>query len=196
MRQPRQNVQYMNRKSRRHYKTTSKRLADSDSEEEDDTDLFDYDGNNIYFYCGVTRKSVLMLNQALNEINQVLATGEIKFGVAGMINMYIHSDGGDLFAGMSAFEHIRRNKYKVKTIVDGSVGSAATLIAMAGHERVMYNTSMVLIHQLRTEFWGKFEELQDEMKTSDKCMNMLKTLYLNHTKLTSKQPRAHQLKQT
>jgi ATP-dependent protease ClpP protease subunit len=44
----------------------------------------------------------------------------------------------------------------------------------------------VLIHQLSTEFWGKYEDLKDEMRQCEKLMRHLKRIYLKETELPEK----------
>ncbi len=173
-------------KNNRHIKYVASD-SDSESDNDDNDKLFYSDGDKIYYYCDVTKKSVLELIKAIQDRSDELVHVKSVYGVEPEIKLYIHSDGGDLFAGMSAYEHIRKNPVPIKTIVDGSVSSAATLIAMGGHKREMTGTSMVLIHQLRTGFWGKYADLEDEMKSSNKAMELLKGLYIDNTKMTATQ---------
>ena len=79
---------------------------------------------------------------------------------------------------------IKKNTIPVHTIIEGEACSAATLIALAGTERYMTENSMILVHQLRTWFSGKHNELEDELKSADKMMKSLKAIYTKHTKLT------------
>lgn len=45
---------------------------------------------------------------------------------------------------------------------------------LGGHERRIGKNAHVLIHQISTNgFWGKYEELKDEMKSCDKLMDMV-----------------------
>jgi ATP-dependent Clp protease protease subunit len=44
-----------------------------------------------------------------------------------------------------------------------------------------------LIHQLSSGFWGKFSEIEDEMKNLKKLTKMIKEVYLENTKITKKQ---------
>ena len=41
----------------------------------------------------------------------------------------------------------------------------------------------MLIHQLSSGLWGKYEELQDDMKNNDLLMKTIKSLYQEHTKI-------------
>ena len=41
----------------------------------------------------------------------------------------------------------------------------------------------MLIHQLRTGFWGKADEFEEEIKNNKKLMKILKNIYLENTNL-------------
>ena len=84
------------------------------------------------------------------------------------IFLYIHTDGGDAYAGLSAMDHIKNMRVPVHTVVDGLCASAGTFILMGGEKKYALRHSSVLIHQLRLGFWGTYEDLKDEMQNSDK----------------------------
>ena len=46
----------------------------------------------------------------------------------------------------------------------GFVASAATFLLLAGAERLAMPNAHILIHQIRTGFWGKFNDLLDEVR--------------------------------
>ena len=74
----------------------------------------------------------------------------------------------------------------INTIIDGFVASAASLIALGGHEVWMQKHSMLLIHQLSTGFSGKYQEFKDENKNNKLVMKILKNIYLSKTKIPKK----------
>jgi ATP-dependent protease ClpP protease subunit len=69
----------------------------------------------------------------------------------------------------------------VCSIVDGCAASAATLMSVVAEERKIHEHSFMLIHQLSSGMWGKYEELKDDMKNSEVLMNTIKKIYENHT---------------
>ena len=159
-------------------------VVESDSDtEEDEEKYIKTINNNVYFHSNVTKKSVLELITQLNKLSDELLIMDVKYNSKSCINLYIHSDGGDLFAGMSAMHHIEQMKIHINTIVDGVTMSAATFILMGGDTRKMYPYSMVLIHQLKTGFWGTHECLIDELKNCELIMNNLKEMYLSKSKI-------------
>jgi ATP-dependent protease ClpP protease subunit len=96
------------------------------------------------------------------------------------------SDGGDIFAGLNMMNVLERSRVKVTTIAQGSCCSAATFVFLGGSERRMGRNAYLLIHQISTEFWGNFQELKTEMKSTEKFMKMLKKMYLSKTKIPEK----------
>lgn len=165
---------------RKRFRRPPRRRAD-----EDDTDEETEAGeesviqirNTVYFHSPVTRESVLLLIQKLDEA----ATFALTHGTT--VQLFIHSEGGDVFAGLSGMNHIQACRCRVTCIADGFVASAATFLFMGGHERRGMKHSTVLIHQLSTGFWGKFVELKDEVANSEQLMETLCDLYTTRTTL-------------
>ena len=148
------------------------------------------DGNKIYFHKEVSRESVLNLIFTLNQTVKKLKNGSDQMGVDDYppVYLFISSGGGDYYAGMSAFDHIKNMDYPVYTVIDGLTASAGTFISLAGKKRLMLRSSWVLIHQIKTWFNGynTFEELKDEMLNTTNIMNSLNTMYLENTKISKK----------
>lgn len=155
-------------------------LCDDSDSDDDDKEKVESIHNNIYFYCRVTRKSSLQLNTKLEEIQQSILNCNIQ---ENEINLYIQSGGGHLFAGISSMNYIENMKVHVNTIVDGFVASSASLIILGGHTVYMQKHATLLIHQMRTGFYGRFEEFMDEVNNSQKCMNMMRNIYKEKTKI-------------
>ena len=70
---------------------------------------------------------------------------------------------------------ILKSNIKINTVVDGCAASAATLMSVAGHTRLIKEHSYILIHQLSSLFWGNYEQLKDDMQNNDKFMEMIRT---------------------
>jgi ATP-dependent Clp protease protease subunit len=144
-------------------------------------------GTDIYFQCDVTQKSIFKLIQQVKTLETKLLTKAIELpGYKPSIRIFIRTDGGDIHAGFSAMDHLLNSKLKITTIADGLCASAGTLMLLGGRKRQMRKHSFVLIHQLRSCFWGKYTELQDEMVICDQLMAMLKSVYNEHTNIPAK----------
>lgn len=162
-------------------------LAEPDSSDDEDAsaELVTHEGDRVYFYDEVSRSSVLKLVQCLSKASDE-AVRRCNSVHEATVYLYIHSNGGDAYAGLSAFDHIRNNRVPVTTVIDGFVASAATFLLLGGTYRVGMKHSNMLIHQLKTNFWGKFTDLVDEMDNSKSLMEMIKQVYADHTHMSKK----------
>ena len=52
--------------------------------------------------------------------------------------------------------------------------------------RFMTENGTVLIHQISTNFWGKFEDLKDECHNTTELMKIVKRIYSCHTTMKKK----------
>ena len=141
-------------------------------------------GNRVFFHSPITRGAVLtMLEEVRAASNHALETCESLPDAK--VYLYIHSEGGDAYAGLSAMGHLMANKVPIVTIADGFVASAATFLLLAGKHRRIHKHTQVLIHQLQTEFWGKYSDLVDEWKNSRSLMRQIHRIYQQHSSLSS-----------
>lgn len=76
------------------------------------------------------------------------------------INVYINSYGGEVAEGLAIYNALKRHKARVKTVCDGFACSAASVVFMAGEERVMNSASLLMIHNAWTCAEGNAEELR------------------------------------
>jgi ATP-dependent protease ClpP protease subunit len=146
-------------------------------------------GNEMFFYSDVTTDDILEFTEEFKKLENKLLKQSIDFpGFKPEIRINICSDGGEMFAGLSAMNVIEKSRVKVITIAQGACCSAASFILLGGHERRMGKNAHVLIHQLSTNgFWGKFEDLKNEMDSCSKFMDMITKVYLEKTKIPEKE---------
>ena len=136
--------------------------------------------NNIYFYEDISVESILFLSHQISRMEKHLLklSSDYQLETLPKIHLYIHSNGGDAFAGLSAMSIIKNCRVPVVCIADGIVASAATFLLLgATGGRWIRRNSCVMIHQIRTEFWGPYDELKDEMKNSKNLMKSIKRIY-------------------
>lgn len=157
---------------------------------EEETDLENEDvrvlKNNVYFYADITKTSILNLCETLTKLEKELLTmqSDYRLDTSPSIYLYINSQGGDAFAGLSAMSVIQNLKVPVVCVADGIVASAATFLLLgATGGRMIRKNSCILIHQIRTEFWGKFVELEDELKNSKSLMKSITKIYQSKSTL-------------
>jgi len=146
--------------------------------------------NKIYFYEDINQTSIFKLNKVIREMNyKLIATSPEKYMPGAKtddhIELYIHSYGGSVLSAFAALDLIEKNTIPIWTIVEGGAASAGTLLSLAGKKRLITKRSYMLIHQLSSVHWGKFEELKDDMENSENLMIQIKKFYKEYTKISN-----------
>ena len=160
----------------------------NDDDDADSENRVSSSNNRIYFYSEVSRPKVLSLNKSIHTISAKLQNhaNNLQIPVPD-IYLHINSYGGSVFAGMAAVDYIRNSSADVVTIVDGCAASAATIMSVVGKRRYINEHSFMLIHQLSTAMWGKYEDLKDDMKNNELLMKTIKNIYEKHTKIPKRE---------
>mgnify|MGYP005631588389 FL=1 len=143
--------------------------------------------NKIYYYAGVNRESAAELNKKIGELQVRSFTMANNLDVEPYpIHLHINSGGGSLISGIASMDTILRCKVPVYTYVDGFAASAATFLSIVGNKRFISRHSYMLIHQLSSNFWGKYSEFQDAKQNLDLMMDTIKNVYKKYTKVPVK----------
>lgn len=142
-------------------------------------------GNKIFFHDEVTDESVLGLVKQIHEMSNLRE-----------ITIFIKSDGGDLYSGLSAMDHMRSSPVRITTVADGLCASAASIMLLGGRKRLIMENAHVLIHQLTSDFSGKYEELKTEEKHLSNLMERMVKLYMNETRIPEKKLHTYLKKDT
>ena len=151
--------------------------SDSDTDEEGGVTRR---GSAIYFYADITKKNVAEFCKLLDEACQCAINSSNRIDWA-RVAVFIHSDGGDVFAGLQAANAIHRCILPVVTIAESFVASAATFLLVSGNERLVTPHTRILVHQIRGSMEGTHEVLKDEMSNTEKLMDTITNFYLSTT---------------
>ena len=141
--------------------------------------------NKIYFYSGVTRQDNLQLNKLLLNTGQKMESIRLCYQLPEPPKVYLHinSYGGSVFAGFSSVDYIKNCPAPVVSIIDGCAASAATIMSVVAKERYIHEHSFMLIHQISSGMWGKFEDMKDDMKNNELLMKKIIGIYQENTKI-------------
>lgn len=145
--------------------------------------------NKIFFYGIIEEATCLELNRILVEVDLKLQTTKTVLGkdfYNPIIELHINTPGGCIFSAFSTVDTIRNLTSKVHTYGDGCVASAGTLISAIGDRRFIGLYGHMLIHQLSSETYGTFTEMETELKNCSNLMRVLKDFYKKNTKLPMK----------
>src|SRR6056300_1585126 len=156
-------------------------------EEEEEVEVCKVIGNEMYFVGDISPENNLEFLEKFKRLESTLLKMAADLhGYTPEIRIHICSDGGDLFSGFSLMNHIEKSRVKVVTIADGSCCSAATFFLLGGRERRISRNAFILIHQLSTGHYGKYEEMKDELRTCDKLMEQIRNVYKAKTNIPEK----------
>ena len=106
------------------------------------------------------------------------------------INVYINSYGGEVAEGLAIYNALRRHKAKIKTVCDGFACSAASVVFMAGDERVMSNASLLMIHNAWVLTWGDMHHLRKEADDIEIINAATIQAYMNHVTISEDELKA------
>ena len=115
-------------------------------------------------------ESDVSANDIVNKLQSVNAS---------KIDVYINSYGGEVAQGLAIYNALKRHKAKVTTYVDGFACSIASVIAMAGDTRKMYDSSLLMIHNAWTIAQGNAADLEKAAEDLKVINESVKTAYLD-----------------
>ncbi len=105
------------------------------------------------------------------------------------LNVYINSYGGEVAEGLAIYNALKRHKAKVRTICDGFACSIASVIFMAGDERIMNDSSLLMIHNAWSLGMGNAEQLRKQADDLDKITEASVVAYQTHSNLSGEEIR-------
>lgn len=118
------------------------------------------------------------LSKQLEELNDV-----------NDITVYINSYGGEVAEGLAIYNSLKRHKAKITTVCDGFAASIASVIFMAGDERIMNDSSLLMIHNAWTFCEGNAKELRKQADDLEKITSASVVAYKAHSSLSEEEIR-------
>ena len=125
---------------------------------------FSYSGTNV---------SVANLSKQLEELGDDVHE----------IHVNINSYGGEVAEGLAIYNALRRHKARIVTHVDGFACSIASVVAMAGDERIMSDASLMMIHNAWSVGSGNASDLRKQADDLDIITEASKAAYLSRASI-------------
>lgn len=101
-----------------------------------------------------------------------------------VINVHINSYGGEVAEGLAIHNLLRNHKAKVRTYCDGFACSSASVVFMAGDERIMNSASLLFIHNAWTCACGNANDFRKQADDLDKITQASIEAYKSHASIT------------
>ena len=128
---------------------------------------------DVYIFGDIVDAFETGLNQAwgydgLGEVSGLSIANEIKNLDVDTINVHINSCGGYTSEGLAIYNTLKSHPAKVVTYCDGFACSAASLVFMAGDERIMGAASALMIHNAWSQTEGNAAQMRQQADVLEK----------------------------
>ncbi len=109
---------------------------------------------------------------------------ELQELAADHVNVHINSYGGEVAEGLAIYNVLKNSSAKVTTYCDGFACSAASVIFMAGDERIMNSASLLMIHNAWSRASGNADDFRKQAEDLDKITQASVNAYMSRVKIT------------
>lgn len=125
------------------------------------------------------------------DMSAILLSKQLDaLGDVNEIHVFINSYGGEVSEGLAIYNSLRRHKAKITTYCDGFACSIASVIFMAGDERIMNSSSLLMIHNAWTWASGNSAELRKQADDLEKITQASVEAYKEHSSLSEEEIKA------
>jgi len=106
------------------------------------------------------------------------------------INIYINSCGGSVYDGLSLIsliESMKREGYVINTINAGYAMSMAFLISIVGTNRIAYQYSTYMLHDIAGEMNGKLKTIQNQVEELTRLRKITDDIITKYTNISKEE---------
>lgn len=99
------------------------------------------------------------------------------------VELHISSAGGSAFDAIAIYDLLKKYPGRVTTYIDALAASAASIVAMAGHQIVMSKYALLMIHKPMAGSGGNADELLKDVQMLNTVQQRLAQIYTDKTGL-------------
>lgn len=140
------------------------------------------DGLNIVIYGDITSWEWLESDISSYTLSKLIRDSGVK-----TITVSINSYGGEVAEGLAIYNALKNHPAHVITICDGFACSAASVVFMAGDERIMNKASLLMIHNAWTYACGNAETLRKEADDLEVISDTVAKTYLESVTISEEE---------
>lgn len=130
---------------------------------------------NIYLYGEIYGEKIWDEDVTPQELVDIIEIAN-KYSI---VNIYVNSAGGEVWAGMSIYNMIKRIKSETRAYIDGLSASIASVISLAADKVYAYKNSMFMIHNPSIVTMGDSKDLRKTADLLDKVKETIISVYLD-----------------
>lgn len=120
----------------------------------------------------------------IGEVSGLSIAKDLQALDVDQINVHINSCGGFTSEGLAILNLLKSHPAKIVTYCDGFACSAASLIFMAGDERIMGAASALMIHNAWTGAEGNAAQLRQQADVLEKISKAAGNAYMEHVTIS------------
>jgi len=138
--------------------------------------------NGVKFQAKGGKGEIILYGDIGFEVTAKSFSDEFKaLGEVSALDVRINSFGGDVFDGVAIYNRIVQAGKPTTVYVDGIAASAASIIAMAGDEILMAESSFMMIHDAWALTMGNARELRDTADRLEAVSEQMGNIYAKKT---------------
>jgi len=103
-----------------------------------------------------------------------------------ILNIYVNSPGGDVFAAQTIVSMLKRHKAEKNVYIDGLMASAATFLVDVG-KVFMPSNAMMMYHNPSSIVWGNASDMRKMADDLDKVRESMLAIYRDKTSMTDEE---------
>jgi ATP-dependent Clp endopeptidase proteolytic subunit ClpP len=132
---------------------------------------------DIFIYGEITKWAW----EEYGEVSSITFKNELDALGEGIetINLYINSPGGSVFETMAIIAMLQRHPARIISTIDGVGASCASVLPMISDKVIMYENSMLMIHNAWTYASGNAEQLRKAADDIERINQSMIQFYLN-----------------
>ncbi len=134
---------------------------------------------NIYIFGDITSWEWFE-----SDVSSYTLSKELQGLDVDTINVHINSYGGEVAEGLAIYNMLKNHSAKIKTYCDGFACSIASVIFMAGDERIMNEASLLMIHNAWMYTGGNAEQLRKNADDLDIITQASVAAYMSKVSIT------------
>lgn len=103
-------------------------------------------------------------------------------GADASVDVHINSAGGEIYEGLAIYNALMAHRGEVTTIVDGVAASMASIIFLAGDDRIICDNAMIMVHNpMLGHLSGDSKEIEATLELLKKTEANIKDIYAGRT---------------
>lgn len=99
------------------------------------------------------------------------------------ITVVINSGGGLVTEGLEIYNTLRSSGRTIITVISGIAASMASIIFLAGDERIAMDGTLFMIHKPSGIYWGDADDFRKEAELLDKMQEGFQDIYKDRTNI-------------